>query len=183
MKSVITLRGHHLLCLLTYVGAGYSEKFKENFNAIVKALNHGHPARIVAGYDSICHNESIFFACPHMDSQKCKNIHEQEMDRLALADLSRHIGKPQKWELGSRLALTEPLTQRMRSAFAKGAIRRACRSCPWESLCTQIAQDSFHQAKLFSPLAVRKNTPLSPLPKTLVILPSNPPKDKELFMG
>ncbi len=158
MTSSITLRGHHVLCLLTYRGAGYSEKFKENFNAIVTALERGHPARIVAGYDSICHNESTFFSCPRRDSQKCKNLHEQEMDRLALSDLSRHAFTAGAWTIGSRLHLTESLVSALRKAFAQGAIRRACHGCLWGRFCTTIAQDSFCSTLLFSPWRIKNES-------------------------
>ncbi len=183
MKSAITLRGHHLLCLLTYIGAGYSEQFKENLNAIVKALERGQSARIVAGYDSICHNESTFFACPKREAQRCQTLHESEMDRLALAALSHHIGAPQKWTVGNHLVYTPALTEKMREAFAQGAIRRACLGCPWESLCTTIAQNSFHQTKLFAPWETGKKAPVFPFPKPLHLNPSNPPKDNELFIN
>jgi len=31
----------------------------------------------------------------------------------------------------------------LRAAFAQGDIRSACTGCPWEHLCTDIAQDGF----------------------------------------
>ncbi|OWU61413.1 2Fe-2S ferredoxin, partial [Staphylococcus aureus] len=37
----IRLRGHHLLCMLTYVGKGYSPAFVENYDAMAGRLGRG----------------------------------------------------------------------------------------------------------------------------------------------
>jgi hypothetical protein len=39
--SIIELRGHHLLCILTYMGKGYTPAFVENYDAIVAQINRG----------------------------------------------------------------------------------------------------------------------------------------------
>ena len=37
----VRLRAHHLLCLLTYVGKGYSPAFTANYDKMVKRLAGG----------------------------------------------------------------------------------------------------------------------------------------------
>ena len=50
----VSLRPHHLLCMLTYLGNGYTADFVGNYNRIVKRLNKGEPIRLVGGPDDIC---------------------------------------------------------------------------------------------------------------------------------
>ncbi len=37
----VRLRAHHLLCLLTYVGKGYTPAFTANYDAVVARLDAG----------------------------------------------------------------------------------------------------------------------------------------------
>ncbi|MDJ0930339.1 DUF1284 domain-containing protein [Breoghania sp.] len=50
----VELRGHHLLCLLTYVGNGYSATFSAAYDKVVERLNSGKEVEIVRGPDAIC---------------------------------------------------------------------------------------------------------------------------------
>ena len=50
----VRLRPHHLLCLLTYVGKGYSAAFVANYDAIARRLSRGEHIEIVDGPDDIC---------------------------------------------------------------------------------------------------------------------------------
>ena len=45
----VRLRAHHLLCMLTYVGKGYSPAFVENYEAIAARLSAGEEIEMVAG--------------------------------------------------------------------------------------------------------------------------------------
>ena len=52
---MIKLRPHHLLCILTYVGKGYSKPFTENFDAICERINQGERnVEIIKGPDDVC---------------------------------------------------------------------------------------------------------------------------------
>ena len=50
----VRLRAHHLLCMLTYVGNGYSPAFVENYEVIAARLSAGEEIELVAGPDDIC---------------------------------------------------------------------------------------------------------------------------------
>ncbi|WP_439343967.1 DUF1284 domain-containing protein [Vacuolonema iberomarrocanum] len=50
----IRVRPHHLLCLLTYSGKGYSPAFIANYDAIAARLSKGEDIVIVCGPDDIC---------------------------------------------------------------------------------------------------------------------------------
>ncbi len=43
----ITLRAHHLLCVLTYSGKGYSPAFVTNFDSVVRRLQAGEALEIL----------------------------------------------------------------------------------------------------------------------------------------
>jgi len=63
----ITIRGHHLLCMLGFEGRGYSRAFTRNLERITRLLSRSGDMKIVlsASCDSIC------AACPHSDCQVC----------------------------------------------------------------------------------------------------------------
>ena len=76
----IRLRAHHLLCLLTYVGKGYSPAFTANYDAIAERLSRGEDILLVSGPDDIC--------APLLDEPEphCLNEGVIERDRLAARD-------------------------------------------------------------------------------------------------
>jgi hypothetical protein len=50
----VPMRAHHLLCVLSYSGEGYSPAFVHGFNGIVQRLGAGEPMELVTGPDAIC---------------------------------------------------------------------------------------------------------------------------------
>lgn len=51
----VRLRPHHLLCMLTYVGKGYTSGFVENYDRVAARLNAGEEdIELVDGPDDIC---------------------------------------------------------------------------------------------------------------------------------
>ena len=136
----VALRPHHLLCLLTYVGKGYSPAFTENYDAIALRLTQGEGVVLVAGPDDIC-QPLLGEAEPH-----CHRDSVVERDRLATRDLEALLGRPLK--AGAELSLPPHLLDRMREAFARGETREACLGCEWHSLCTGIAGAGFAGVKV-----------------------------------
>ncbi len=128
----VQLRPHHLLCLLTYSGHGYSPAFTANFDAIAERLAHGEDVRIVAGPDEIC-APLLSDLEPH-----CRRDSVTERDRLA----ARAVGDllDCSIDVGRHLRLDPPTLSRMREAFAAGGIRAACVGCQWNDLCSAIAK-------------------------------------------
>ncbi len=136
----VRLRAHHLLCMLTYAGDGYSRPFTANFDAIVARIAAGEDLLIVAGPDDIC--------APLLDAPDahCLRDSVRARDALAARDIGAMLGvgvcEDQRLTLGS-LEL-----QRMQEAFASGEIREACQGCEWYGLCTAVARRGFRDAKL-----------------------------------
>ena len=130
------LRGHHLLCLLTYKGLGYSPEFVAGMTATAARLVAGATAEIVEGPDDICEPLCRADEHPH-----CHEATVPERDRRALSLVSSLLGRP--LNSGDRLAFDEGLRARLRSAYRGGAFEAACALCEWQPLCRDIAADGY----------------------------------------
>lgn len=134
--TTIRLRGHHLLCLLTYKGLGYSPAFVEGMTATAKALAAGATAEIIEGADDICAP-----LCREEDHPHCHEATVPERDRQALTLVSTILGRDVA--VGDRFAFDAPLRRRLREAYAAGAFAGACALCEWQPLCRDIASSGF----------------------------------------
>ncbi len=135
--AVVRLRPHHLLCILTFVGEGYSAAFVANYRAIVARIGAGVPIVLVDGPDDVC--------APLCGTEPghCTNESVTRSDaaaRRALADV-REL-QPLLHD-GARYTLGAALIADLRARFARGEIRAACAGCEWSALCTSIAADRF----------------------------------------
>lgn len=131
----VRLRPHHLLCLLTYAGKGYSAEFTANYDLVAERIARGEDILIVDGPDNICApllNEPE----PH-----CWRESVVERDVLAAHDLHRLLDIPIR--RGISLSLGPNVLHRMRTAFAEGSTRQACVGCEWNELCSSIAANAF----------------------------------------
>ncbi|MES2907213.1 MAG: DUF1284 domain-containing protein [Pseudomonadota bacterium] len=136
----IRLRGHHLLCLLTYKGEGYTPRFIENYDAVASQLSAGAPFEIIEGPDDICAPLLAESACAH-----CVKDRIRARDQLALEEL-----ETAGFNFSSCRAFTfnKNTLSGMREAFAKSRIRGACVGCEWHGFCTQVAADGYNDTKL-----------------------------------
>nr|WP_246329567.1 DUF1284 domain-containing protein [Chthonobacter rhizosphaerae] len=135
----VRLRGHHLLCILTYVGRGYSPAFVAAMDAVVERIRTGAPVRIVDGPDDICAAHVAEAPDAH-----CHGDSAAERDRRAVHDVAGLMG------LGGEgaIRLTADRLDAARELFRTGRSRSACRGCSWADLCTSIAADGFAGARL-----------------------------------
>ena len=138
----IRLRPHHLLCVLTYVGRGYSPAFTANMTRIAQRLGAGEDIELVAGPDDIC-APLLGNPDPH-----CHRPSVVERDRAAARDLSDLLGLDVR--TGAHLVLDDEVIGRLRAAFASHQIRSACTGCEWVDLCGSIAAQGFDGAVLQS---------------------------------
>jgi len=138
----IRLRAHHLLCMLTYVGKGYTPAFTANYDVIAKRLGGGEDILIVAGPDDVC-APLLAEANPH-----CHRASVIERDAHAARDVGELIGRPVA--PGTTLTLDAPLLTRMREGFAAGTTRAACKSCEWFKLCSHVAAGGYPDARVQS---------------------------------
>ncbi|NBN78519.1 DUF1284 domain-containing protein [Microvirga tunisiensis] len=131
----IRLRPHHFLCMLTFVGEGYSPRFVVNYGRIIDRIRAGEPVVMVEGPDDIC--------APLLgtDDPHCHNDSVRLRDAQALADVAALTGLA--LETGGELVLDGALIARLQAGFAAGSIRKACGGCQWSGLCDQVAGSGF----------------------------------------
>ena len=88
-KRPISIRGHHLLCMLGFRGLGYSEEFIQNMSRIVDYIM-GTPQTLIkltVKCDAICS------ACPFQKDGGCvKSGNEEERVKNIDADVLSRIG-------------------------------------------------------------------------------------------
>lgn len=79
---MLSLRGHHLLCLQTYTGRGYDLDFVENLNRLVESLevDPDQEIRLVSSCDSVC------AACPMNRGGRCWSGGEPAETRVSRKD-------------------------------------------------------------------------------------------------
>lgn len=134
--ETVRLRGHHLLCLLTYKGLGYSPAFVAGMTATAARLVAGATAEIVEGPDDIC--EPL---CRAEQNPHCHETTVPERDRRALALVASVLGRT--LGIGDRFAFDETLRTRLRVAYRDGAFEPACALCEWQPLCRDIAAGGY----------------------------------------
>jgi len=147
MPKRIKLRGHHLLCMLTYRGVGYTPDFVANYDGVVEALNEGATIEIVDGVDSICGalRKGADITCDH--AYTCRGGNTAHRDRLALNAIARVLQIPYLRK-GDTLKLSASEIKFLRQHYLHGSIRQACTACSWHSFCTNIAHSGFKEVRL-----------------------------------
>lgn len=140
----IRLRPHHLLCMLTYIGKGYSPDFVRNYDAIAVRISDGEALDIVEGPDDIC-GPLLDTPDPH-----CFGDGVGGRDRQAAADVAAILG--QDIHAGVRLVLDPSRIALLRAHFSGGGIRAACRGCEWSELCDGVAAEGYQDVRV-APIA------------------------------
>lgn len=136
----VRLRPHHFLCLLTYVGKGYTPAFVENYDRIAERLSGGEDVLVVDGPDDIC---AALLCEP---DAHCFRDSVRLRDAQAAFDVGELLDTPAS--AGTRMELSAALLARMRKAFAQGIQRKACRGCEWFDLCSDIAAGDYGGVRL-----------------------------------
>ncbi len=136
----LRLRAHHLLCMQSYVGKGYSAAFVDNYDDVVRRLNAGEDLLLVAGPDDICQPlEGDAEAHCH-----CQSV--MQRDELAASAIAALLGRPIR--PGERLMLDAATVARMRRDFTQDRTRAACAGCEWFDLCSAVAATGFAGTRL-----------------------------------
>jgi hypothetical protein len=137
----IRLRPHHLLCMLTFAGKGYTPEFVRHFESVVSRIATGQePIEIVEGPDEICSSLLAQADC-HCHNASVKLRDQQAAE--AIGDLLQRSIRA-----GEQFVPDANLVQTLRTAFATGTIRQACSGCQWKNLCDGIAQAGFSESRL-----------------------------------
>lgn len=141
----VRLRPHHLLCILTHVGKGYSDVFTKNMGEVLNLLNR-REVDIVLDYgpDVICAPR----LCDKNDTTcHCLESHITDRDNEALADF-KNFPEFSMFKIGNHFKLTKDLIKNLRDVYKTDEIRTACKGCEWYDLCTDLSRSGFKGTKL-----------------------------------
>lgn len=103
--ETVRLRPHHLLCIRSFEGRGYSPEFVENMRGVVESLESGARVEVGRGRDDICK------AC----RETCA-VSAEEMDEAVLE------------------AVEEPSVEGVMGLTGR-EIREICSGCRWFATC------------------------------------------------
>jgi len=134
----VKLRAHHLLCILTFVGEGYSPAFIANERRVIERIAAGDTVRIVPGPDDICAGVDSEGRDPH-----CLRGSVARRDHEARVSLANRFPALTPAFNGADVVIDEATIGAMQRAFADGTIRASCLGCPWDELCTSVAASGF----------------------------------------
>lgn len=131
----VRLRAHHLLCLLTYIGKGYSLAFTDNMTVIAGRISAGETIEIIEGPDDIC-APRLAETSAHFCDESVYN-----RDLHAAKDVGKILQVPM--HTGAKLSLDKGSLRLLRSAFSRNQVRSACNDCQWGELCTHISLNGY----------------------------------------
>jgi uncharacterized protein len=139
----LALRPHHLLCMLTFVGKGYSPAFVGNLEQVARRIASGtETIEIVAGPDAIC---APLLGAPDCHCGRASVTLRDQRAAEAIETLLQRSLAP-----GDLIHLTPSYLDHLRAAFAAGTIRQACAGCQWKPLCDDIAAGGFVETVLLA---------------------------------
>ena len=121
------LRAHHLLCLQTFRGKGYSPEFTANMTRVKEELEKDESVQveIVSGADDICR------ACPHLKEGGCCDKEKQV--KLTDERAAIRIG------LASGEGRYRDLKSQAMTVFESGDLPEICGCCQWLDLCLKLS--------------------------------------------
>ncbi|MGE5482822.1 MAG: DUF1284 domain-containing protein [Bacteroidota bacterium] len=126
---MISLRGHHLICLQTFAGRGYDRDFVTNMEEIVRSLRArpDQEVRLLAGCDSVCS------CCPSKSGGLCRSGGElaearvSRKDRLVLGMIGVSPGAVLPFAL---------VDARIRHVLRQDPeLKQVCGGCEWWDIC------------------------------------------------
>lgn len=129
-EHVLRFRGHHLVCLHFYRGAGYDRIFVEKLTDLVRRAEAGEEIQVVAGADDVCRN------CPYLAGERCAHKEGADPEILALDETARSfLGvKPGDKVLWRNL-------KTMVAAAPAEWFARFCEGCDWRGLCERVRRE------------------------------------------
>lgn len=134
----ITLRPHHLLCLRTWAGRGYSEAFTGNMDRIARLLRENPDRRVllVRGADEIC------AACPNLtedgtcrSEEKVRRLDDGVTGLLEAEGTGRH-SKGCSSSAGTAFGNYQLVIDSRLNEFTQ---EKLCGECEWFTLCKVCA--------------------------------------------
>lgn len=145
-QHLLPLRAHHLMCVTTYQGKGYSPDFVANMNRVWHALRAGaySHARATSVADPICR------ACPNLqdpaEETSCRS-HD------SIAERDRRMLRAMGWQEGEVVELGAVLAH-IHEHHAR-LMEQVCGGCDWVAICGE-RRFTLREADPPVPLPVRE---------------------------
>lgn len=132
--SILHLRPHHLLCLQTFVGHGYSDEFVAQMTLVKRQLAEDPltPIELFSGTDDLCAH------CPNCVEGKCTSEKPALFDRLVSERLI------QMQSTNSQVRPSISTAQLKLKGIPKelqmnaDLIKQCCPGCQWKELCIKF---------------------------------------------
>ena len=147
IKHTICLRPHHLLCLQTFVGHGYSPEFTEHMTYVKSLLDADPHASItlVTGPDDLCGH------CPNCVDNTCTSPKPALFDHLVAQKLNLH--KAQSTPVNENADASTTSAKSLESStpmtingipsslrMTTQLLDECCPGCEWKELCVEVCQ-------------------------------------------
>ncbi|MCL2687017.1 MAG: DUF1284 domain-containing protein [Methanobrevibacter sp.] len=143
-NNIISLRGHHLLCLQGYQGYGYDEKFKAKIETIINQLNtNDYKVTLTDSADDLCKS------CPNLKDGKCvgelqssnKSSENQEKinkNNSKIIKIDNIILKKAKLEKNQEYSFNKAISIVNKSFHNIKDVEKVCKDCKWIEECLWI---------------------------------------------
>jgi len=120
---MLTLRGHHLICLHFFNGEGYDEVFVRNLKDVLRRAEN-EEIKVYDGADDVC------VRCSYLRDYKCQynegaDEEIREMDEMALRLLKINHTSGIKWQ---------DIKERIPEIFSQW-FANYCYECDWNKVC------------------------------------------------
>lgn len=137
----LRLRPHHLLCLQSFVGHGYSEEFVRQMTSVKKKLtiSPDTPIKIESGADMLC------LHCPNCREGHCISDKPDIFDQFVLNKLASAATQTDSSSASGHISL--PITPRIifgiptALTLSHSLIAECCHGCEWKSLCDKVIDE------------------------------------------
>ncbi|ARP51197.1 MULTISPECIES: DUF1284 domain-containing protein [Caproicibacterium] len=120
----LPLRPHHGLCLLHYIGRGYSDAFTQNMSKKAVHLREEPDTEIV-----LCtQTDSLCDSCPNRCGTHCSSEKPKRYDEAVLRLCGLQAAQTLPWR---------ELRRRCRQ-LAQSGMESVCGDCQWFTLCREV---------------------------------------------
>lgn len=126
METNVELRAHHLLCISSFRGRGYNDRFIHNLGKIIGDLKSDpdRKVRVVASCDDICS------ACPHCESNRCR---KRPGSKKLVREMDDMVSEKLEISRGDEKTIEE-LTARLRENITGADLSEICADCEWHAI-------------------------------------------------
>ena len=127
----ITLRIHHIVCMQSFIGKGYSEKFVQNFHNIIQFLRANPLCKCIT---LVNHCDDLCKYCPNrLNSNNCKNeqfIHYLDTSYQNILQINYEI----------KYSLNE-INNILKGNLNIKTFNTICNNCQWFDICNKLIKN------------------------------------------